>query len=58
MDVHDRGMLYYRLLRQDVHEAQRVICGQGKLVAEENTVVPRVRATGGGAVAFLIKTPE
>ena len=48
MDVHDRGMLYYRLLRQDVHEAQRVICGQGKLVAEENTVVPRVRATGGG----------
>ena len=42
MDVHDRGMLYYRLLKHDVKEAQKVICGQAKTVAEENTVIPRV----------------
>ena len=42
MDVRDRGMLYYRLLKQDVKEAQKVVCGQAKMVAEENTVIPRV----------------
>ena len=42
MDVHDRGMLYYRLLKHDVKEAQKVVCGQPKTVAEENTVIPRV----------------
>ena len=42
MDVHDRGMLYYRLLKHDVKEAQKVVCGQAKTVAEENTVIPRV----------------
>lgn len=42
MDVHDRGMLYYRLLKHDVKEAQRVICGQTKMVATENTVIPRL----------------
>ena len=42
MDVHDRGMLYYRLLKYNVKEAQRVVCGQTKMVAEENTVIPRV----------------
>ena len=42
MDVHDRGMLYYRLLKHDVKEAQKVVCGQAKTVAEENTVTHRV----------------
>ena len=42
MDVHDRGMLYYRLLKHDVKEAQKVVCGQAKSVAEENTVTHRV----------------
>ncbi len=45
MDVRDRGMLYYRLLKYDVREAQRVVCGQTKVVAEENTVIPRVSCT-------------
>ena len=43
MDVHDRGMLYYRLLKHDVKEAKKVVCGQAKTVAEENTVTHRVR---------------
>lgn len=42
MDVRDRGMLYYRLLREDVRSAQRVVCGQTHFVAEKNTVLPRV----------------
>ena len=42
MDVHDRGMLYYRLLKHNVKEAQKVICGQAKTVVEENTVTHRV----------------
>jgi arginyl-tRNA--protein-N-Asp/Glu arginylyltransferase len=42
MDVRDRGMLYYRLLKHDVKEAQKVVCGQAKTVAEENTVIRRV----------------
>ena len=42
MDVHDRGVLYYRLLKHDVREAQKVVCGQPKTVAETNTVIPRV----------------
>ena len=42
MDVHDRGMLYYRLLKHDVKEAQKVVCGQAKTVTEENTVTHRV----------------
>ena len=42
MDVHDRGLLYYRLLKFNVKEAHRVVCGQTKMVAEENTVIPRV----------------
>ena len=42
MDIHDRGMLYYRLLKHDVKEAQKVVCGQVKTVAEENTVTHRV----------------
>ena len=42
MDVHDRGMLYYRLLKQDVKQAQKIVCGQAHLVAEKNTVIPRV----------------
>ena len=45
MDVHDRAMLYYRLLKHDVKEAQRVICGQTKMVATENTVIPRVSSS-------------
>ena len=45
MDVHDRGMLYYRLLKYNVKEAQRVVCGQTKMVAEENTVISRVGRT-------------
>jgi hypothetical protein len=44
MDVHDRGMLYYRLLKQDINEAKRVVCsGCSKQVTEENTILPRVR---------------
>ena len=43
MDVHNRGMLYYRLLKHDVKEAQRVVSGQVKTVADTNTVIPRVR---------------
>ena len=42
MDVHDRGMLYYRLLKHNVHEAKRVVCGQHKVVASKNTIIPRV----------------
>ena len=42
MDVHDRGVLYYRLLKHDVKEAQKVVCGQTKTVVETNTVIPRV----------------
>ena len=43
MDVRDRGLLYYRLLKHDVREAQKVVCGQaGKTVAEENSVTHRV----------------
>lgn len=45
LDVHDRGMLYYRLLKKDVKEAERVVSGQIKTVAESNTVIPRVRIT-------------
>lgn len=44
MDVHDRGMLYYRLLKHDVREAQKVVCGQAKTVADENMVTHRVSA--------------
>ncbi len=42
IDVHDRAILYYRLLKKDVKEAQRVLCGQAKTVAEKNTVITRV----------------
>ena len=42
MDVRDRGMLYYRLLREDVGLAQKVVCGQTHFVREKNTVLPRV----------------
>lgn len=42
MDVHDRGMLYYRLLKHNVREAQKVVCGQAKAVADENTITHRV----------------
>ena len=42
MDVHDRGMLYYRLLKHNVQEARRVVCGQHKVVASKNTIIPRV----------------
>ena len=42
MDVHDRGMLYYRLLKHSVQEARRVVCGQHKVVASRNTIIPRV----------------
>jgi AP-4 complex subunit beta-1 len=42
MDVHDRGMLYYRLLKHSVEEARRVVCGQHKVVASKNTVIPRL----------------
>ena len=42
MDVHDRGMLYYRLLKHSVQEAKRVVCGQHRMVASKNTVIPRV----------------
>ena len=42
MDVHDRGMLYYRLLKHGVKEAEKVVCGQAKTVTEENTVTHRV----------------
>ena len=45
MDIHDRGVLYYRLLKHDVREAQKVVCGQPKTVAEANTVIPRVSRT-------------
>ena len=45
MDVHDRGMLYYRLLKHSVHEAMRVVCGQHRMVASKNTVIPRVCCT-------------
>ena len=42
MDVHDRGMLYYRLLKHNVREAQKVVCGQAKAVADENMTTHRV----------------
>ena len=42
MDVHDRGMLYYRLLKHNVREAQKVVCGHAKTVADENMVTHRV----------------
>lgn len=42
MDVHDRGMLYYRLLKNNVEEAQKIVCGKIKTVAEKNTVITRV----------------
>lgn len=42
MDVHDRGMLYYRLLKHNVREAQKVVCGQAKAVADENMITHRV----------------
>eukprot|EP00911_Craspedida_sp_UC1_P002022 UC1_evm1s1561 len=32
MDVHDRALLYYRLLRAGTQEAQRVICGSSEAV--------------------------
>ena len=35
-------MLYYRLLKKDVKEAEKVVAGQVKTVAEKNTVVTRV----------------
>ena len=44
MDVHDRGMLYYRLLKHDIQEARRVVCGEHKMVASKNTIIPRVSA--------------
>lgn len=37
-------MLYYRLLKKDIKEAERVVSGQVKMVAELNTVIPRVCA--------------
>ena len=43
MNIHDRGVLYYRLLKSNVKEAQRIVCGQIKNVTEENTVISRVR---------------
>jgi hypothetical protein len=42
MDVHDRGMLYYRLLKHSVQEARRVVCGQHRMVASKNTIIPRL----------------
>ena len=42
MDVHDRGMLYYRLLKHSVQEARRVVCGQHRMVTSKNTIIPRV----------------
>ena len=44
MDVHDKGMLYYRLLKHDIQEAKRVVLGTAKTVAEKNTVIHRVRS--------------
>ena len=44
MDIHDRGLLYYRLLKHDVREAQKVVCGQAKTVTEDNAVTHRVSA--------------
>ncbi|XP_064391971.1 uncharacterized protein LOC135339670 [Halichondria panicea] len=43
MDVRDRGMLYYRLLRQDIGLAKKVVSGQSsRLVIQKNTVIPRL----------------
>ena len=52
MDVHDRGLLYYRLLKHDVREAQKVVCGQAKTVTEDNTVTHRVSALADTTVTF------
>lgn len=42
MDVHDRGMLYYRLLKQDINEAKRVVCGnQKKFISTDNSALQR-----------------
>ena len=35
-------MLYYRLLKADLKMAKRVVCGQIKLVSEENPASARV----------------
>ena len=42
MNVHDRGIFYYRLLKYNVREAQKIVCGQVKSVAETNTIITRV----------------
>ena len=42
IDVHDRAILYYRLLKKDFKEAEKVVCGKVKTVAEKNTIITRV----------------
>jgi len=42
MNIHDRGVFYYRLLKYNVREAQKIVCGQVKSVAEKNTIITRV----------------
>ena len=34
MLLHDRGLLYYRLLKADVHAAKQIICGSQKIFSE------------------------
>ena len=34
MLVRDRGLLYYRLLKTNVQEAKRIICGSQKMVTQ------------------------
>ncbi|XP_065890599.1 AP-4 complex subunit beta-1-like [Dysidea avara] len=42
MDVHDRAMLYYRLLKQDINEAKRIVCGnQRKFISTESNALQR-----------------
>jgi hypothetical protein len=36
------SMIEHRLLRKDIKEAEKVVCGQNMTVTEKNTVVTRV----------------
>ena len=45
MLVRDRGLLYYRLLKTDVHEAKRIICGSQKMISNFTSPPKAVRHT-------------
>ncbi len=50
MDVRDRGLLYYRLLKKDLKMAKKIVCGMPKLVE-----LPLI-STVGVSVALCVRT--